>query len=300
MVNFKSTIHTNSYFLSPVEDIREKTHVTIFADGSIEERKLTPELINQACKIEELRPYAHQLMEDIQSIKPTSTIKEKFQLLIGSFLQMDFNYQGKDYTAYVDFKKENPESLLSSETNVRVNGNPFAEQAGKVKQGLEAEAETCLEKNDHEALLKVAHKAGALGFNLEAANWTNKSNDIKNKKEAALKLKNDAAEASATKTFVYTIKYPSFFVIPNIVWIVAGFFTPLALHYLIAWNTLAVYLFLKQEKQLMRLAPQKKDYAKRIGILSAVVLVSILMAVIWSHYSKEQMSKFLFDRGIGL
>lgn len=300
MINFKTSIHANHYFLSPVEGIREKLNITVTASGDTSAQVLNTNLLNQACKDEFLQPYAHQFMQEIHAIKPKSTLREKFQILSGAFMQMDFTFEGQEYTAYVDYQKEDISNLAQSSVQLALDKNPLQNRSNKIKLGLEAEAKVAREARDHEKLMNIAQKAEGLGFTSEATSWKSQATNIRVEKENAVKKKMADEQARRTAIFVRTVKNPSFFVLPNLAWLLAGFFTPMAVHHLIIWNLLGVYLFINQVKGLDFMAPQKRDFIKKMLILGGVILA--MTATIYFLNKNQDASELnnLFNKGAGL
>lgn len=296
VINFKSKIHPNNYYLSPFEGGRDKNTVTMTATGNVVASSLTEAHIQGACSEPALQPYALQLMHEVQQSRPTSTLMEKFQILNGSLLEMKFTYEGTACVAYLDFKNEDVTVAENNTGGLRLDNNPLSGKSSGVRQGLQDKAKAARDRRDAAALKALAEEARTLGFNTEAGNFKVQADTI----IAEDKRARDENEKQKTIQFVSSVKNPAFFVVPALTWAAMGFVIPLGFHHLLAWTGLGFFLYKKQKKDLTKLEPQKADMWYLLLILAGVMMVMMALSVGISYYESGSQYRSLFEKGIGL
>lgn len=287
VIKMKTSIHTSQVFLSPVENIRE--HVSAVGVNHHFAPEISLSKVDELCAEPVLRPYAHDLVNSVKQSKPNSTLLEQFQFLRNSFLEMKFEYDGKEFLAYADFRNEDAQRLGGSDTAIRFKTNPLAGKIDSVKQKLQNQAKEAREKRDPKALKQFAERAAELGFGELASSWKSEAKTI-----------SETLEKETTERFVNGVKNPVTLVTPTLIWLVAGFLMPVGLHFLIIWNAGAYYIHRGSSKDMTKLEKQKADFKGNMILIVGGILVTLAISYAISYMTGTAAVNDAFKSGIEL
>lgn len=290
VVHLKTEIHKSHVFLSPVENIRQQySGIGLDQIGSHYEPVVPLSKVDEICTVEELRPYAHDLVNKVKQTRPPSTLLEKFHYKHNSFLELKFEYEGKEFLAYADFRKQDPVLLSGLDSAVHFNVNPLADRIAGIKDKVKGQAGNARGRRDPKGLFAAAELARELGFADLAATW----------KDEAEKLV-QTLEHEATVQFVKTVKTPVTLALPTLIWAAAGFIIPMPVHYLVIWNIIAIVLYRKRSFDFSKLEVQKKEFRFNLMILLGGILLIIALGYGMNKFSDNDAMSNAFKSGIEL